>query len=190
VAGIFFNNGDYMNYKILESDIIFRGKVFDLRVDKIKYNSGNVGIREIAVHPGGAVVVPVKDDGKFIMVSQYRYPFEKFLIEFPAGKLDDNEEPRICAIRELQEETGYTAGNIIKLGAISTTPGFCTEILHIYLAQNLTPGRHNREEGEYGMEVKEFTSGEIEEMIFRGEIVDSKSICGFYMASRLLLNKP
>ena len=175
-----------MNYKILESDILFRGKVFDLRVDKIKYNSGNEGIREIAVHPGGAVIVPVKDDGRFIMVSQYRYPFENFLTEFPAGKLNKNEDPEVCAFRELQEETGYTTYKLQKLGTISTTPGFCTELLHIYLARDLTPGEHNREEGEYGMEVKEFTFGEIEEKIARGEIIDSKSICGFYMASKLL----
>ena len=178
-----------MNYKIIETDIIFRGKVFDLRVDKIRYDSGNEGIREIAVHPGGAVIVPVRDDGKFIMVSQYRYPFEKFLIEFPAGKLDDNEDPEVCAYRELQEETGYTTDKLQKLGSISTTPGFCTEILHIYLAQNLTPGLHNREEGEFGMEMKEFTFEEIEEKIIRGEIIDSKSICGFHLASGLLSNK-
>ncbi len=141
------------------------------------------------MHPGGAVVVPVKEDGKFIMVSQYRYPFQKFLTEFPAGKLDANENPQDCALRELQEETGYKAGNITKLGAIATTPGFCTELLHIYLAENLTPGNHNREEGEYGMEIKEFTFGEIEEKISRGEIIDSKSISGFYMASKFILNK-
>jgi len=123
------------------------------------------------------------------MVSQYRYPFEKFLLEFPAGKLDFNEEPEVCAFRELQEETGYKTDKLQKLGAISTTPGFCTEILHLYLAQDLTPGRHNREEGEYGMEVKEFTFGEIEDKIRKGEIIDSKSICGFYMAAKLLLSK-
>ncbi len=178
-----------MNYKIVDSDILFRGKVFDLRVDKIKYDSGNDGIREIAVHPGGAVVVPVKADGKFVMVSQFRYPLEKFLLEFPAGKLYFKEDPEACAFRELQEETGYKTDNLQKLGAITTTPGFCTEILHLYLAQELTPGEHNREEGEYDMEVKEFTFGEIEDKIFKGEIIDSKSICGFYMASKLLLTK-
>jgi ADP-ribose pyrophosphatase len=176
-----------MNYKVLESDILFRGKVFDLRVDKIKYNSGNESVREVAVHPGGAVVVPVKDDGRLIMVSQYRYPFEKFMIEFPAGKLDSNEDPENCALRELQEETGYSAGNIQKLGSISTTPGFCTEVLHIFMATGLTSGEHDREEGEYGMEVKEFLFREIEEKIVRGEIIDSKSICGLYMASKFLL---
>lgn len=175
-----------MNYKILESDILFRGKVFNLRVDKIKYDSGNEGVREIAVHPGGAVVVPVKDDGKLVMVTQYRYPLEKILLEFPAGKLDFNEEPLVCAVRELQEETGYTAANFKKLGSISTTPGFCTEILHIFMATGLTPGEFNREEGEFGMEVKEFFLEEIEEKIAKGEIIDSKTICGLFMVSKTL----
>ncbi len=175
-----------MNYKILESNILFRGKVFNLRVDKIRYDSGNEGVREIAVHPGGAVVVPVKDDGKLVMVSQYRYPMERNLIEFPAGKLDFNEEPIICATRELQEETGYSAANFQRLGSISTTPGFCTEILHIFLATGLTPGDHKREEGEFGMEVKEFSYNEIEEKIMKGDIFDSKTICGLFMASKFL----
>jgi len=177
-----------MNYKVIESDIVFRGRVIDLRVDKIKYDSGNESVREIAVHSGGAVVVPVKDDGKLVMVSQYRYPLEKFILEFPAGKLDFNEDPLVCAVRELREETGYTAANFQKLGTIATTPGFCTEILHIFLATGLTAGEHSREEGEYGMEVEELLFKEIDEKIVRGEIIDSKSICGLHMASRFLLN--
>ncbi|MDZ7766943.1 MAG: NUDIX hydrolase [Melioribacteraceae bacterium] len=94
------------------------------------------------------------------------------------GKLDDNEDPQICATRELTEETGYTAGKVTKLGHIYTTPGFCNEILHIYLAENLTPGDHNREEGEEGMEVYEFTIDQIKEKIANGELVDAKSISG------------
>ena len=166
------------NYKVKKSEILFRGKVFDLQVDEIEYDSGNKGIREVAVHPGGAVVVPLKDDGKIIMVNQFRYPLQKFLLEMPAGKLDKNEDPFVCAVRELEEETGYKAKNIIKLGSICTTPGFCTEVLHIYLATGLIPGNHNREEGEHGMEVFEFTLDEIDRKILSGEIVDSKSICG------------
>ena len=166
------------NYKVKKSEILFRGKVFDLQVDEIEYDSGNKGIREVAVHPGGAVVVPLKDDGKIIMVNQFRYPLQKFLLEMPAGKLDKNEDPFVCAVRELEEETGYKAKKIIKLGSICTTPGFCTEVLHIYLATNLIPGNHNREEGEHGMEVFEFTLDEIDSKILSGEIVDSKSICG------------
>ena len=170
-----------MNFRIKKSEIKFSGKVFDLKVDQIIYDSGNEGIREVAVHPGGAVIVPVKEDCKIVMVKQFRYPFQKFLIELPAGKLDKNEDPMHCAIRELEEETGYKSENVIKLGSIYTTPGFCSEELHIYLAKNLVPGNHDREEGEDGMEIFEFTIEEIEGKIRSGEIVDSKTICGIYM---------
>lgn len=178
-----------MNFKIKKSEIKFSGKVFDLKVDEIIYDSGNEGIREVAVHPGGAVVVALKDDGKIVMVKQFRYPFQKFLIELPAGKLDKNEDPMHCAARELEEETGYKSGNVKKLGSIYTSPGFCTEELHIYLAKSLVPGNHNREEGEQGMEVFEFTLDEIEEKIRNGEITDSKTICGIYMMKINLLEK-
>ncbi len=169
-----------MNFKVLKSNILFHGKVFDLQVDEIEYDSGNKGIREVAVHNGGAVVVPVKDDGKIILVKQFRYPFQDFLLELPAGKLEKNEDPKECATRELTEETGYSSDTITKLGKIYTTPGFCTEVLHIYLAENLKSGNHNREEGEYGMEVYEFTLDEINKKIRSGEIVDAKTISGIH----------
>lgn len=169
-----------MNYKLLKSQILYRGKVFDHQVDEIKYDSGNIGIREIAIHPGGAVVVPIKDDGKIILVKQFRYPLQKTLIELPAGKLDKNEDPLNCAVRELEEETGYKAKDFTKLGAIYTAPGYCTEILHIYKAVGLTEGKHNREEGEQGMELLELTEEEIVNMILCGEINDAKTIAGIF----------
>lgn len=169
-----------MNYTLKKSNVLYRGKVFDLKVDEIEYESGNKGIREIAVHPGGAVVVPVTDEGKIILVTQFRYPFQKVLMEFPAGKLDAGEDPMKCAERELEEETGFKAGKIKKLGEIYTAPGYCTEILHLYLARELKPGNHNREEGELGMRIYEFTVKEVEDKIAKGEIVDGKTICGIY----------
>ncbi len=172
-----------MNFKVLNTKSVFKGRVFELRVDEIEYASGNKGVRETAVHPGGAVVLPLKNDGKIIFVKQYRFPHDKFLIELPAGKLEPGEDPRVCAERELTEETGYTAKEIIKLGAICTTPGFCSEVLHIYLAKDLVPGNHNREEGEQGMEVHEYTIEEANTMIAAGEIVDSKTICGIHYLS-------
>jgi ADP-ribose diphosphatase len=175
-----------MNFKIKNSEIKFHGKVFDLRVDNIIYNSGNEGIREVAVHPGGAVVVAVKENGKIIFVKQYRYPLDKALIELPAGKLEKNEDPIHCAIRELEEETGYSSGKIEKLGSIFTTPGFCTEELHIFLSMDLKPGNHNREEGEFGMQIFELSLDEIEEKIKTAEIKDSKTICGIYMYRNFL----
>ena len=171
-----------MNYKILKSEIRYKGKVFDHRVDEIQYNSGNVGIREVAVHPGGAVVVPVTDTGKIIMVTQHRFPVDEILLELPAGKLGKGEDPFICAVRELEEETGYKSDNVKEIGSIYTTPGYSTEKLWIYLAKDLKPGNHNREEGEFGMQVFEYTMKEIDEKIYNGEIVDGKTICGIYLA--------
>lgn len=177
-----------MKYKLIKSEVLHEGKVFDLRVDEIEYESGNHGIREVAVHPGGAVVVPVKDDGKIILVKQFRYPFQVYLTELPAGKLDKGENPLNCAIRELQEETGFKSKEIKKLGSICTAPGFLTEVLHIYLATGLTPGNHNREEGEYTMEVYDFTLYEIENMIATGKITDAKTISGIYLYKMHLKN--
>lgn len=174
-----------MNFKVNKSEILFRGKVFDLKVDEINYNeSGNNGIREIAVHPGGAVIIPVKDDGNIILVKQYRYPIQDWLIEFPAGKLDKKEDPLVCATRELEEETGYNAAKFEKLGEILTAPGYCTEILHIYKATGLVPGIHNREEGELGMEVLEYSVDAINKMILKGDIIDAKTIAGMYYLQR------
>ena len=180
-----------MNFKLDKSENVFNGVVFDIKVDHIIYNSGNTGVREVILHNGGAVVVPVKDDGKIILVKQYRYPFDEFLFELPAGKLEKNEDPLVCATRELTEETGYSTELITSLGKIYTSPGFCNEILYIYLAENLKAGKHNREEGEQGMEVYEFTLEEVNEMITSGKIVDAKTISGihFYQNKKWLVTK-
>ncbi len=174
-----------MNYRVTDTQILHFGKVFDLKVDSLEYDSGNKGIREIAVHRGGSVVVPITNEGKIVFVKQFRYPLQKYLLELPAGKLDENEDPFVCAERELTEETGYKSSNIKPLGKIYTTPGFCTEQLHIYLATSLTLGEHDREEGEYGMTVIELTPKEAVRRIMFGDIVDAKTICGiFYYLNR------
>ncbi|MCF8259677.1 MAG: NUDIX hydrolase [Melioribacteraceae bacterium] len=172
-----------LNFKILDSNKIFHGKVFDIQVDQIEYDGGNKAVREIVLHNGGAVVLPVKADGKIILVKQFRWPFSDYLYELPAGKLEKDEDPYTCACRELTEETGYSSQNVSKLGSIYTTPGFCTEELHIYLAKDLQPGNHSREEGEYGMEVFEIPLNEVKNMIKSGQIKDAKTIAGinYYM---------
>ncbi|MBK7105314.1 MAG: NUDIX hydrolase [Ignavibacteriae bacterium] len=174
-----------MNFTLKKSERIFNGVVFDIKVDQIEYHSGNIGIREVIVHNGGAVVVPVTKDGKIILVKQYRYPFDEWMFELPAGKLEKGEDPLVCATRELTEETGYSAESISPLGKIYTSPGFCNEILYIYLAENLKAGNHNREEGEHGMEVYELSLDEINGMISSGKIVDAKTISGVHFYQNL-----
>jgi len=170
-----------MNYTIKKSNLIYEGKVFDIKVDEIEYNSGNKANREVVVHPGGAVVVPVTKGNKIVMVKQNRYPMNQTLLEFPAGKLDKGEDPLTCAARELEEETGYRSNKLEKLGSIYTTPGYSSEELHIYAALDLAEGRHNREEGEEGMEVLEYSLEEIEKMVTENKIVDGKTISGIFL---------
>lgn len=168
-------------FKVIDSKVYYEGKVLKLQVDEIQYDStSNRGIREIAIHPGGAVIVPITNEGKFVLVKQFRYPLKKELIEFPAGKLDEKEDPFICAKRELKEETGYESDEISYLGKIYTAPGYCTELLYIYLAKNLKSGNHSREEGEREMQILELNFQDVVELIKNEEIVDSKTISALF----------
>lgn len=177
-----------MELKQLKRDILYTGKVFDLIVDHIEYPSGNKGIREIAHHPGGAVAVPIFDDGKVMMVKQHRYPLGKYILELPAGKLNEGEDPELAARRELEEETGWIATKLTKLTSMYTTPGFCDEELHIYLAQGLqqSPDGHKREEGEFSMTIHTIPLADAVKMIERNELQDSKTIVGLLLAERFL----
>lgn len=169
--------------KLVRREVVHRGKVFDLIVDQVEYPSGNTAVREIAHHPGGAVVVPLLDDGRVLLIRQLRYPLGVHIFELPAGKLDPGEDPRACASRELREETGYVASRIEKLTTIYTTPGFCDEKLHIFLATQLaeSPDGHQREEGELTMTVHPTPIEEAIAMVERGDINDAKTIVGLLL---------
>jgi ADP-ribose pyrophosphatase len=170
--------------KLIRRDVLHRGKVFDLFVDQVEYPSGNRSVREIAHHPGGAVAVPLLDDGRVILVRQLRYPLGRHILELPAGKLNPGEDPAIAAARELEEETGWVAGRLKKLTSMYTTPGFCDEELHLYLATGLTPSPHGhrREEGEFTMTVEMIPLAEALAMVRRGELKDGKTIVGLLLA--------
>lgn len=177
-----------MELKRLKRDVLYRGKVFDLIVDEVEYPSGKRGVREIAHHPGGAVVVPLMDDGNVMMVQQLRYPFGKRILELPAGKLSPGEDPAEAARRELEEETGWRAAHLTKLTSIYTTPGFCDEELHIFLGTGLqpSPDGHRREEGEFSMTVHTMSLSEAITLAVNGELKDSKTIIGVLLAAEYL----
>lgn len=176
------------NLKILKSERLYAGKVFNLVIDEVEYPSGNKGIREVAEHPGGAVAVPLLDNETIVLVRQFRYPMKQYLYELPAGKLNIGEDPKLCAARELEEETGYIAGSLRKLTSIYTTPGFCNEQLHIFLATELRQSLHGQrlEEGELDLTVEKIPFQQAITMIEQGEIVDSKTICGVLLAEKVL----
>lgn len=174
------------NMKLKKRNIIYRGRVFNVIVDELEYfNSGNHTIREVVEHPGGAVVLGVLPDKRIILIKQYRYPIDKFIYELPAGKLDHGEDPKVCAIRELEEETGFKPGKVELLTYIYTTPGFCSEKLYIYLAEDLREKEQNLEEGEV-LSVEFKSIDEAVEMVLNGEIVDAKSIAGIMIGEKIL----
>lgn len=171
-------------YKVLHSHKLYDGRVFDLIVDEIEYDSGNRAVREVARHAGGSVVVPVMPNGTLLLIRQYRYPIHEFIYELPAGKLGPGEDPDSCARRELLEETGYVADAMTPLGSILTSPGFCTERLHLFLARGLRPEGSGQklEEGELSLTVEPVPFTRALEMVRAGAIVDAKTICGILMA--------
>jgi ADP-ribose pyrophosphatase len=177
-----------MNLKLLQRTEVYRGRVFNIVVDDVQYPSGNRSVREVAEHSGGGVALAVFPDRRIILVRQHRYPFGEFVWELPAGKLAPGEDPLHCAQRELAEETGYAGKKWQKLTAIYTTPGFCSEVLHIYMAEDLyeLPEGTALEEGEQSMTTKILPLEEALAMIERNEIVDSKTICGILLGERIL----
>ena len=177
-----------MHFELLRREKIFNGRIVNLVVDHVKYHSGNEAAREIIQHPGGSVALALFENNDILLVKQYRYPIGAGVIELPAGKLDANEDPQHCAERELREETGYVAKRWTKLTTIMTTPGFCDERLHIYMAQDLTTSPHGQalEEGEQTIKLIRVPLAEAIAMVETGEIVDGKSIVGILLAERRL----
>lgn len=177
-----------MDFTLLKKEKLYSGKIIDLTVDQLQYPSGNKTIREIVEHPGGAVILAVFDNQDILLIKQYRHPFAAEVIELPAGKLEKTEDPLICAQRELREETGYTAGRWKPLTSIYTTPGFCNEILHIFLAQELSlhHAGQSLEEGERSIQLMRMPIKDAVSMIESGEIKDGKTIAGILLGIRTL----
>lgn len=177
-----------MQLKLLSRNKIYDGKVFNVIVDNVEYPSGNQSIREVAEHSGGAVILPLFPDKSIILIKQHRYPLNEYIWELPAGKLKEGENPLECAKRELEEETGYSAKQWQKITSIYTTPGFCNEILHLYLATQLFPTGEGQklEEGEQSLTLKIIPLAEAIAMIEQGEIRDGKSICSILIGQRIL----
>ena len=166
--------------KTLDSKRIYEGRIINLRVDTVTVQSGT-SKREIVEHNGGAVIAAITDENKIIMVRQFRKPFDRGILEVPAGKLDGDEDPDKAAMRELSEETGYIAGKLEKLTEMYPSVGYTTEVLHIYLATELVPGACHPDENEV-LEVMEMDLEEVYRMVMDGKVHDAKTIIAVMMA--------
>ena len=173
--------------KQLSYDYKFKGKIINLRVDEALLPNGSTATREVVEHNGGICVVPITENGEVLMVEQYRYPYSEVVLEIPAGKRDGNEEPLEGGKRELREETGAVAENYTFLGELYPTPGYCGEIIYMYLATGLSYGETDPDEDEF-LNLKKIPLETAVEMIMSGEIKDAKTQAAILKAERLLKN--
>lgn len=157
----------------------------DIRVDSVALPNGSISRREVVERPDAVAILPLDENGDVYCVRQYRYAFSAEVLELPAGKLEPGEEPLPAAARELSEETGITAGRIEPLGSIMMSPGFCTEVLHLYLARELHFGSAHPDEDEL-LHVEKFGLHTLADMVMRGEITDAKSAVAILKTERFL----
>ena len=161
---------------------LYSGHILHLEVDRVRLAGGGEAIREVVRHPGAAVVVPVLDDGRVLLVRQFRYAAGETLLELPAGKRDGDEEPAACAARELAEETGLCAGTLEYLTGFFTAPGFTDEFIHCFVASGLTPATGAvGEADEELLELLPVTLDEAHGLIACGEIRDAKTMIGLLL---------
>lgn len=172
--------------KLSERRRVFDGAIIHVDHMTATLPNGKQALREVAVHIGAAAVIPVDDEKNVYLVRQFRSPLEKVTLEIPAGKLDYKGEDRFeCAKRELREETGYTASKWTHLTDLATTPGFCDEVIGIYLAEGLVAGDTDPDEDEF-LNVVKMPLEEAVQLVMKGELPDSKTICAILMADRLI----
>jgi ADP-ribose pyrophosphatase len=172
-----------MHEKIMHTDEIYNGRVVKLVVHDVELPDGKHSKRELVRHPGAVAIVALDPDQNVLLVRQYRIAADRILSEIPAGTLNPGEDPQVCAIRELQEETGYKPGNIERIGGIFVAPGYTTEFIHLYLATNLAESSLDQDEDEF-IEMDRVPLSEAIAMIERGDIIDGKSTAALLMVAR------
>ena len=162
--------------KTLSSEKIFTGRVISLQVDEVELPNGKTSKRELIKHPGAVAIIALTPEKKLVLVEQYRKALEKSIVEVPAGKLEKGEEPLTSAERELEEETGYECEKMEHLISFYTAPGFCDELVHVFVAHNISKKENaaGLDEDEF-VEVLELTLEEAEQLMDEGKICDAKT---------------
>ncbi|GAB3791581.1 NUDIX hydrolase [Virgibacillus kimchii] len=162
--------------KTIKSEKIYDGKIIEVQVDEVQLPDGNTSTRELVKHPGAVAVIPITEENKIVLIEQYRKPLEKSIIEIPAGKVENWENPELTAIRELEEETGYTTSELSFVASFYTSPGFADELMHIFITDDLIPMEKpaEKDDDEF-MEVIEVTLDEAKQLVEEERIHDAKT---------------
>jgi ADP-ribose pyrophosphatase len=171
-----------MSVKVHKTTTLYTGKIFDVVLERVTLPNGSVKDREIVRHPGAAAMVPLLDDGRVVLIKQYRHAVGEFVWEIPAGTLEPEEAPMACAKRELVEETGYEAASLEKLTEILPAPGYTDEHIHIFLATGLQAVDQRLEDDEV-LELQPTVLETALAMVAQGEIRDAKTIAGLFLTS-------
>jgi len=171
------NAHPHLHEELVASQQVYRGKLLDVRCDTVRLPDGRSATREYIVHPGAVAVVPILDDGRLVIERQYRHPLGRVLLEFPAGKIDPGEPPFTCAVRELQEETGYRAREWARAGMLHNACAYSSEGIEVWFARGLESGDRGLDEGEF-LDVGTASAEELLAMAQRGELTDAKTLIG------------
>ena len=169
----------------ISSKKVYDGSFLDVRKDIVNLPDGKTSTREWINHPGAACIIPLMPDGKLALIKQYRYPVKSIMIELPAGKIDAGENPETCALRELEEEIGFSAGKLTFVSKIYPAIGFANEEMSIFLAENLSKSEKNTDHDEF-IELLPTTVEDAVCMVWDRKITDVKTIIGILWAERLL----
>jgi ADP-ribose pyrophosphatase len=169
----------------LASETVFQGRLMHVKRDRVRLPNGAESTREYIVHPGAVVVIPVFDNGDLLLERQHRYPLHRDFIELPAGKIDPGEADLVCAQRELEEETGYTATEWREVTTIYPCIGYSDERLAFYLARGLTLGEHARDPDEF-LEIFRLPFGEAMDWLRSGKICETKTVIGLFWLEKLI----
>jgi ADP-ribose pyrophosphatase len=174
---------DHLIERCQRSETVFEGNFLHVQRDQVALPDGKVATREFIRHPGAVMIVPLLDDGRLLMERQYRYPMGRVMLEFPAGKLDAGEPPFDCAVRELEEETGYRAREWAHAGVLHNAIAYSDEGIEIYFARGLTAGRQHLDDGEF-LELAQLSVAELDAMCADGRVTDAKTLIGLLWLSR------
>lgn len=174
-----------MDYEVKSSEIVFKGKVFNIRRDVVNAPSGRSHVIDVVDHAGAVTMMPIDDQGRILFVRQYRHAAGGYILELPAGTLGPDEDPDDCAVRECREEVGMTPGRLFHLGDCYLAPGYSSEFNHMYLALDLTPAPLPQDEDE-DLRVEPIALKEIRGLVERGEMRDAKTLASLFLALPLI----
>lgn len=174
-----------MKFKTLKSEIVYEGKAFNVRREQLLLPDEKTTWFDLVVHPGAVTLIPIDSQGRVLLVRQYRHAVGKELLELPAGTLEAGEDPDVCAAREVREETGMSAGKIIKIGEFYLVPGYSTEYMYIYIASELQADPLPGDDDEF-ITVEAYPLNDLPDLISKGVLQDAKSLAALSLAQPYL----